>query len=137
MGYLRVALQPAGQVPALIYIDGKQRNQWGLDWLKLPPGTYTISYSDVEGFRPPPSQQVTITAGQVTTLTPQFETLGNLRVRTNPVGARNDDGRRLPINDGSVWTPFAAGHTGVLRRRRRGTRLRPARQSTSPPTARS
>ena len=113
VGYLRVALQPAGQVPALIYIDGKQRNQWALDWLKLPPGNYTISYSDVEGFRAPAAQQVTITAGQVTILTPQFETLGNLRVRTNPAvpGTITVDG--VPINDGSVWTPFAAGQHQV------------------------
>jgi len=110
MGLLRVVPQPVGQVPTVISIDGQRRNQWALDWLKLAPGTYTLSYSDVEGFRAPAPQQVQIVAGQTTTVTPTFSVLGNLRVFTNlanPVQTLYIDGK--PVNDQAIWTPFPAG----------------------------
>jgi len=114
VGFLRVVPQPAGAVPTVISINGQQRNQWALDWLKLPPGQYTLSYSDVEGFRAPAAQQVTIVADQVTTVTPSFTVLGNLRAYTNisPLSKAYEatiflDGRA--INNGSLWTPFPAG----------------------------
>jgi hypothetical protein len=109
VGYLRVAPTPAGAVPTVIYLDGVQRDQWGLNWMKLPPGSYMLALTDVEGYAAPASQMVSITAGLVTTVTPAFTTLGNLKVQTSPSlpGSIFVDG--VPVNDWGVWTPFAAG----------------------------
>ena len=111
MGMLRVA--PSPLVPTVVSINGQRRNQWALDWLKLPPGTYTLSVSDVEGYRAPAAQQVQIVAGETTEVSPSFTVLGNLRVSTNlgiPVFTEATvfiDGK--PLNDGGLWTPFPAG----------------------------
>ena len=113
VGYLRVAPQPSGQVPTTIFVNSQRRNQWALDWLKLPPGTYTLSFSEVEGYRPPSSQQVQIVANQVTEVSPSFSVLGNVRVRTTPAlpATLYVDGN--PANDWQVWTPMPAGQREI------------------------
>ena len=69
-GWLRVTTSPA--LPAQIVLDGIPRNSWGLDWLELPPGTYTLTFTHVEGYSEPAPQQVTVVAGQTTTVAAAF-----------------------------------------------------------------
>ena len=57
-GMLRVITDPA--VASQIVVDSMLRDTWGLTWLKLPPGSYEVSFRDLEGFstrrrRPSPS----------------------------------------------------------------------------------
>ncbi|MCH7583856.1 MAG: M15 family metallopeptidase, partial [Acidobacteria bacterium] len=56
---LRVVTDPP--VASQILIDGNPVDTWGLTWLKLPPGSYAVSFSDLEGFSTPAAQTITIT----------------------------------------------------------------------------
>lgn len=38
-------------------------DQWGVNWLKLAPGNYTVSFGDVPGFETPAPQAITVGAG--------------------------------------------------------------------------
>jgi len=67
-GLLRVWTDPA--LPTTIYLDGIWRTQYGIDWLKLAPGTYRLSYTVLpfyggSGLDGNYSQDVTIVEGQV------------------------------------------------------------------------
>lgn len=81
-GFLRVTTSPA--LPSQISIDGVPADSWGLNWLKLPPGQYTVSFSHVEGYSEPAPETVVISAGQTTTVTGNFVQHGVLRVQTSP-----------------------------------------------------
>ena len=107
MGELHVTTNPA--LASQIMIDGVIRNSWGLDWLKLQPGTYTLSFTHVEGYAEPAPQQVTVTAGQTTTVDAIFTQRGSLRVMTNPsvAGTISVDG--IPRDDFGMWTDVPAG----------------------------
>jgi hypothetical protein len=106
-GLLRVTTSPA--LASQIMLDGVIRNSWGLDWLKLPPGTYTLSFTHVEGYTEPAPQQVTITSGQTTTVDGVFTQRGSLRVITSPAvsGTITVDG--VPRNDWGMWTDLPTG----------------------------
>ena len=81
-GLLRVTTDPA--VPAQVLVDGTVRNDWALAWLKLSPGTHTVSFTDVPGFGTPTPQVVDITPGQTTTVRGTFVPFGSIRVTTDP-----------------------------------------------------
>ena len=101
-GELRVTTNPA--LASQILIDGVIRDSWGLNWLKLAPGNYTLSFTHVEGYTEPAPQQVTITAGQTTTVNATFMQRGSLRESPTPrYGAR------------SPWT-VSPGTTGACGR---------------------
>lgn len=51
-GNLRVTTSPA--VVSQISIDGVGAQSFGLDWVKLAPGSYNVCFSDVPGFTSPP-----------------------------------------------------------------------------------
>ncbi|MGQ0797091.1 MAG: hypothetical protein ACT4OI_04395, partial [Methanobacteriota archaeon] len=51
-GYLRVTTSPAW--PSTILVNGVPRDDWGLTWVKMAPGTYTVSFATVYGATPPP-----------------------------------------------------------------------------------
>ena len=106
-GELRVTTNPA--LASQILIDGVLRDSWGLNWLKLNPGTYTLSFTHVEGYTEPAPQQVTITAGQTTTVNANFTQRGSLRVITSPAlpGTITVDG--IPRNDWGMWTDVPTG----------------------------
>ena len=61
-GELRVTTSPA--LPSQIMLDGVPRNSFGLNWVNLPAGSYTVSYSHVPGYTEPVPQAVTVTAGR-------------------------------------------------------------------------
>ena len=109
-GMLRVTSNPA--VPTTIFVDNVARDDWGLNWVKLPPGTYTVHFSDVPGFATPANQTVTVSADATTTVTGDFVQFGYLRVTTDPavVATISIDG--MPRNDWGVWLPMTPGqHT--------------------------
>jgi hypothetical protein len=48
-------------------VDGIPRNDWGV-WTDLPTGGHQVCFGAVEGFTAPPCQNITLTAGQQTTV---------------------------------------------------------------------
>ena len=56
-GLLRVEASPS--VATTIFVDDIPRNDWGLDWVKMPPGEYTLSVSAVTGYLTPTEVEVT------------------------------------------------------------------------------
>jgi hypothetical protein len=106
-GLLRVTSSPA--LASQILIGGVIANSWGLDWLELDPGSYTLSFTHVEGYTEPAPQMVTITAGQTTTVNATFTQRGSLRVITSPAvpGTISVDG--IPRNDWGMWTDIPTG----------------------------
>ena len=81
-GELRVTTNPA--LPSQILVDGVPRDSFGLNWLDLPPGSYTVSFTHVEGYTEPAPQTVTVNAGATTTVQGNFVQRGSLRVITSP-----------------------------------------------------
>ncbi len=101
-GFLRVTTNPA--VPSQIMVDGMPRDTWGLTWVKLIPGTYTVSFTGLEGFSPPTSQQITVAEGATTSVGGNFTQRGFLRVLTNPALPATISVAGTPRNDWGVWT---------------------------------
>jgi uncharacterized repeat protein (TIGR01451 family) len=109
-GLLRVTTSPA--LPSQISINGVPADSWGLTWVKLPPGSYTIHWSHIEGYTDPDDQVVSVTAGNTTTVTGTFTQRGSLRVITSPAvpGQISVDG--VPRDDWGMWTDIPVGtHT--------------------------
>ena len=106
-GLLRVVTDPA--IASQILVDSIFRDSWGLTWLKLPPGIYQVSFSDVEGFTTPAAQSITVTEGATTAVTGSFTQRGFLRVFTDPAlpGTISLDG--IPRNDWGMWTDLDPG----------------------------
>jgi hypothetical protein len=106
-GYLRATTNPA--VPAQILIDGLPRDTWGLNWLKLPPGVYEVSFTDIQGFATPGSETVTVTAGVTTVVEGDYVARGWLQVTTSPALPATIYVDGIPRNDWGMWTDLAAG----------------------------
>jgi WD40-like Beta Propeller Repeat len=107
LGLLRVTTSPA--VPSQILVNGVPRDTWGLNWVKLPPGTYTVSFTHVEGYTEPDPQTVNVTAGNTTTADGTFTQRGTLRVTTNPAVAGTISVDGIPRDDWGVWTDLPTG----------------------------
>jgi hypothetical protein len=99
-------------VASTIYLNGVAADCWGLNWVKLLPGTYVIHFSDVPGFATPADRSVTVTAGATTTVTGNFAQLGYLHVTTNPAVAGTISIDGVVRDDWGVWLPVTPGlHT--------------------------
>jgi hypothetical protein len=115
VGSLRVMTSPA--LPSQVTIKPSAgspyiADTWGLTWLELAPGSYTVSFSHVTGWNDPAPQTITITAGNTTTVTGTFTQRGFLRVTTSPAapGTISVDG--IPRDDWGMWTDIPTGsHT--------------------------
>jgi hypothetical protein len=112
-GQLRVGTNPA--VPTMIYANGNWMSHWGLDWVKLAPGTYDLTFSGVNGVATAAPHTVTIVAGQITEYVADFPLRGTLQVATSPAApstiyvdgiARNDWGIWVDVNPGSYVVSF-------------------------------
>jgi hypothetical protein len=112
-GQLRVGTNPA--VPTMIYANGNWMSHWGLDWVKLAPGSYDLTFSDVNGVATAAPHTVTIVAGQITEYVSDFPLRGTLQVATSPAApstiyvdgiARNDWGIWVDVNPGSYVVSF-------------------------------
>jgi len=96
-----------------ILVDGVISDSWGLNWLKLQPGTYTLSFTHVEGYEEPAPQQVVITAGQTTTVNATFTERGSLRVLTSPALWATISVDGTPRDDWGMWTDVPTGQHQV------------------------
>ncbi len=106
-GEMRVTTSPP--LPSQILIDGVPRDSFGLNWLDLPPGGYTVSFTHVEGFTEPAPQSVNVVSGLTTTVQGNFVQRGSLRVITSPAvpGTISVDG--IPRDDWGMWTDLPTG----------------------------
>jgi IPT/TIG domain len=107
VGSLRVTTSPA--LPAEISLNGVIADSWGLNWLEVPPGSYTVHFSHVEGYTEPADQVVVVTAGATTTLAGTFTQRGSLRVQTSPAVAGQISVDGVPRNDWGMWTDIPTG----------------------------
>jgi hypothetical protein len=106
-GLLRVTTNPA--VPAQVRVNGVPMNDWDLGWLKLAPGTYTVTFGGIKDYTTPAPQVVTVSADQVTTVVGNFGQRGWLRVVTSPAAQGTIFINGLPRQDWATWTSFPPG----------------------------
>jgi len=106
-GWLRAVTNPA--VPGMIYIDGEWMSRWGLDWVKLNPGEYTLSFGDVLGLVTPAPQVIEIVAGEITYAQGDYVAMGSLRVITDPAVPSTVYVDDIPRNDWGFWNYVPAG----------------------------
>jgi len=82
-GLLEIKTVPP--VPATLYINGTAVDPWGLDFLPLKPGHYSIRFGDVPYYIGPTEDVlVEVSPKQVTTVIGYYQKAGLLVVRTNP-----------------------------------------------------
>lgn len=105
-GYLRLYTEPA--IKTMIFLDGHWMSYWGLDWAKLSPGEYELTFSDVDEFIAPPPMTLRIQAALLTEMRAPFSVAANLRVQTSaPVnGTIYIDG--VPRNSWGLWMDLDA-----------------------------
>src|SRR3989475_407969 len=106
-GLLRVTTSPA--LGSKIVVDGGPRDEWGLNWVKVAPGTHTISFGDVYGYTTPLSQTVAVTAGQTTPAVGGFIQQGSLRILTSPALAATLFVDNVPRDDWGMWQSIPSG----------------------------
>ncbi|MEA2702440.1 MAG: large repetitive protein [Actinomycetota bacterium] len=110
-GELRVTTSPA--LPSQIVVDGVPRDSFGLNWLDLPPGTYTVTWTHIEGYTDPAPQTVSVVSGQTTTVQGTFVRRGSLRVVTSPAVPATITVDGIPRDDWGMWTDLPAGTHAV------------------------
>jgi len=107
-GLLRVVTDP--WVASTIYVNNVPMDDGSLNWVKLPPGTYTVHFTDGVGYASPLNQTVTVTVGEATTVTGTFTPLGSLHVITDPwLGSATIYVDGTPMDDGGVWVALVPG----------------------------
>jgi hypothetical protein len=106
-GLLRVTTNPA--VPSQILVNSVPRDDYGLAWVKLPPGPYTVSFGQIYGFTLPAPKQVTVSAGATTVYDAPFLAHGSLRVMTNPAVAGTIFVDGVPRDDWGMWQSMPPG----------------------------
>ena len=67
---------PGNGVSSQILVNSVIRDRWGLNWMKLPPTSYSIRFTDVQGFTTPPNMSATIVNGLTTSRNAVFEPFG-------------------------------------------------------------
>jgi hypothetical protein len=111
VGLLRVITNPA--LPSQISINGVIADSWGLNWLEEPPGSYTITFSHIEGYTDPAPQTVAVSSGQTTTVMGTFTQRAELQVLTNPAVPAEIVVNGYPTDNWGMWTDIQAGTTAV------------------------
>jgi len=106
-GYLRVTTNPA--TAAQILVNGVPRDDWGLTWVKLAPGTYTVSFGQGAGYTPPAPKTVTVAAGATTTWDAPFVVHGSLQVKTSPALPATIFVNGVPRDDWGMWQSMPPG----------------------------
>ncbi|MEA2702534.1 MAG: large repetitive protein, partial [Actinomycetota bacterium] len=107
VGELRVTSSPA--LPTQIIVNGTPRDTFGLSWLDLVPGSYTVSFTHVEGYTDPAPQTVMVNAGATTTVQGNFVLRTSLRVITNPAVPGTISVDAIPRDDWGMWTDIPSG----------------------------
>ena len=93
----------------MISINGNPADRWGLDWVKLAPGSYDVCFSDIHLYVAPDCRTVEVVAGQVTATEGVFEQLGDLRVVTAPPQPSTIYVDGLPRDAWGLWTDLPVG----------------------------
>jgi hypothetical protein len=106
-GYLRVTTRPA--VSSQVSVNGIPRDEWGLNWVKVAPGDYTISFKPVYGTTAPATATVHVNAGQTTSFEGVFAVHGSLRIVTSPAVPATVSVNGIPRNDWGMWQSMPAG----------------------------
>jgi hypothetical protein len=104
---LRVTTNPA--VPGKIIVDGVPRDEWGLAWMKIAPGTHTVKFGGLNGFATPADQTITVSPGQTAVVQGNYVSLGFLRVITSPALPSTISVNGVPRDDWGMWTALAPG----------------------------
>src|SRR5437667_5460769 len=106
-GLRRVTTNPA--VNGKIVVDGVPSDEWGLTWMKIAPGTHTVSFGGLNGLATPAPQTVTVTSGATTTVQGNYGVNGYLRVVTNPALPSTISVNGAPRDDWGMWTALPPG----------------------------
>lgn len=106
-GLLRVTTSPP--LPSQISINGQPADDWAVDWVKVPPGTYTVSFAEVEGWETPLPMDAVVVAGAVTEVAGAFLQHGFLRIVTSPPVPSTLLVDLAPANDWGAWTDVLPG----------------------------
>jgi len=106
-GFLRVTTRPS--VPSQILVNGIPRDEWGLNWVKVAPGDYTVGFRGVYGHTTPSSATLRVTAGQTTTHEGAFQVHGSLRVVTSPALPATISIDGVPRDDWGMWQSMPPG----------------------------
>jgi hypothetical protein len=112
-GLLRVTTTPA--LPSQITVDGVISDTWGTTWVKEPPGSHMVCFSNVQGYTAPACQTVSVTAGNTTTINGAFVQRGFLHVTTSPAVPGeitymlSPSTTPVPMNDWGGWTDMPVG----------------------------
>ena len=110
-GYLRVTTNPPW--PSTILVDGTPRDDWGLAWVKIAPGTHTVSFATVYGATSPPPADVTVVAGETTVHESSVLVHGSLRVATDPPLPATIFVDGVPRDDWGMWQSMPPGTYAV------------------------
>lgn len=110
-GYLRAVTNPASA--AMISVDGVWRDNWGLNWVKLPVGAHEVCFGPAPNLTAPSCQNVVVTSGNTNVVTGTYVAKGFLRVLTSPAvhGAIFVNGEIA--NAWGMWTAKPAGTYNV------------------------
>jgi len=106
-GLLRVTTNPA--VAGKVIVDGVPRDEWGLNWVKIAPGTHEVSFGEIYGTRAPVLQTVPVTAGMTTVATGEYLVYGSLRATTEPALPATVFVNGQPSNDWGMWRAVPPG----------------------------
>lgn len=113
-GALRVAILPEAVLGmgAQWDLDGGDLQDSGTTVTGLAPGTYTVTFTDVEGWTTPASQEVTVTSGNTSEVTGTYtQPPGALVVILLPTNAA-EEGAQWNL-DGGAWQDSATTLTGL------------------------
>ena len=107
-GLLRVTTNPA--VHSQISANGIPRDEWGLTWVKLAPGMYTVSFKGVYGFTTPAPMTVEVLPnGETTPVEGVFAQHGSLRITTSGALSPTVSVDGVPRNDWGMWQSMPPG----------------------------
>jgi subtilisin family serine protease len=126
-GFGRLRVETIPPVPTRIFVNNIVRNSWGLDWVKLPPGNYYLSFSDVAYHETPKfvvviiwpenvtrilglSEPIPIYEGKTTEIKAYFRPLGSLRVETYPPLPVTIYIDGVPRNEWGLWVDIERGN---------------------------
>ncbi len=107
-GVLRVVTNPA--LPSTIKLDGISMNRWGLDWVKVSPGTHVLTFTDLLGWMTPDPITVNVpSGGGMVNVTADFTELCSLRVTTEPPVPSTISIDGSPAADWGTWIDILPG----------------------------
>ena len=104
-----LSTDPNAGAPSAISVNGVVRDEWALTWVKIPPGTYTVSFGDVVNLGTPADVTFTLAAGQTREVAGIFQVHGWLRVDTSPPVPGTIFVNGLPYDDWQVWQSMPPG----------------------------